>query len=86
MNGASCLWCGTAFAPRCTGGSQQRFCSRDCRYDFHDACRRWAMQELEAGRLPLSALRKCRQHRTRCAQRDLGPEGAGVPAALGTPP
>ncbi len=48
------------FRPRCTGGSQQRFCSRDCCYDLHDACRRWAMQELEAGRLPLSALRRCR--------------------------
>ena len=72
MNNDPCLWCGTVFVPRLTGGSQQRFCCRDCRHDFHTACRRWAEQELEAGRLPLSALRKGRQQRARCVQRNLG--------------
>ena len=49
----------------------QRFCSRDCRHDFHTACRIWAMRELEAGRLSLSALRRCAGLRIRCVQRDL---------------
>ncbi len=79
MTGA-CIWCGTAFAPRTTGGSTQRFCSRDCRQDFYTACRTWGVQEYEAGRLPMSELRGCVAQRARLLQCDPGLERCQVPA------
>ena len=85
MTGA-CIWCGTAFAPRTTGGSTQRFCSRDCRQDFYTACRTWGVQEYEAGRLPMSELRGCVAQRARLLQCDPGLERCQVTVASAMPP
>ncbi len=37
INTSACIWCETKFAARKSGGSAQRFCSSDCRQDFHIA-------------------------------------------------
>ena len=58
LPGCQCLWCGAAYGPRRDGGSRKRFCSGLCRAAFHRAARRWAIQELERGRLTVEALRK----------------------------
>ncbi len=75
MSGASCIWCETKFAARKNGGSAQRFCSKDCRQDFHIACRTWAVREYEAGRVSLTALRSPPGQRARCIERDSDPKG-----------
>ena len=46
----SCEWCGNSFAPRTNGGKPQRFCSGDCRKQFHAACRLWGQDQVERGR------------------------------------
>ena len=61
---ASCLWCGAAYARRATGGKPyarratggqpQKFCSSACRRACHTAARRWAVREIEAGRLSVA--------------------------------
>ena len=42
-----CTWCGSPYESRSSGGSVQRFCSKDCRQDFNTACRIWATQDLQ---------------------------------------
>ena len=52
--GPACLWCGKPYARRATGGQPQKFCSSACRRACHTAARRWAVRELEAGRLSVA--------------------------------
>ncbi len=75
---AGCIWCEAKFAARKSGGSAQRFCSKDCRQDFHIACRTWAVQEYEYGRESLTALRTPLRQRARCIERDFAPQAPGV--------
>ncbi len=54
-----CLWCPATYTARTGhGGPTRRFCSDGCRSAFHQALRRWARREFEAGRVPVSDLRK----------------------------
>ncbi len=53
-----CLWCRQGFAPRRTGGSPQRFCTRTCRHNFHTAARRWISTAVDHGRLAIEDLKK----------------------------
>ncbi len=78
----NCLWCETEFEPRANGGKRQKFCSRDCRQDFFAACRDWAVAEVEAGRVPVSTIRRGLEQRARSLQRDLAP--VCVPTASAT--
>ncbi len=56
--GSECLWCGAPYTARKGGGGPaQRFCSDACRAAFHRGARRWAVRELEAGRLDIADLR-----------------------------
>ena len=55
--GGTCPWCDNPFPPRRRGGSPKRFCSDECRLDFHKACRVWAMKLVETGNLSVVALR-----------------------------
>lgn len=48
---AICVWCGTQFTARTTGGSPQRFCSPADRAAFHSAARRWAERAVASGAL-----------------------------------
>jgi hypothetical protein len=48
---ACCPWCGRAFRPRTSGGSDQRFCGASCRHAFWSAARRWVMRAVDAGLL-----------------------------------
>lgn len=52
--GPACLWCGKPYARRATGGQPQKFCSSACRRACHTAARRWAVREIEAGRLSVA--------------------------------
>ncbi len=58
--GGTCPWCDNPFPPRRRGGSPKRFCSKQCRLDFHRACRIWATKHVDAGLLPLAVLRNIR--------------------------
>ncbi len=69
-----CTWCGNSFEPRNNGGKPQRFCSAPWRRDVESACRIWASQEYEVGRLSIFDLRTALYQRARCVQREL-PQG-----------
>ena len=78
------------------GGTRQRFCCARCRQEFHDAARRWAIAEVDAGRLTSEQLAQAPKHalgsinaaadsqmvepRTREAGSGCG--GAGVPRQM----
>lgn len=76
---AGCIWCEAKFAARKSGGSAQWFCSKDCRQDFHIACRTWAVQEYESGQVSLTALRTPLGQRARCIESDLDPRHPQAP-------
>jgi hypothetical protein len=57
MRTRPCLWCGRLFRVRQTGGSPQQFCSSTHRHAFGSAARRWATLAVEAGLLPIEALK-----------------------------
>ena len=52
-----CRWCAEPFTPH-RRGSPQEFCSKHCRLGFHAACRTWGAKLVEAGLLPISALKE----------------------------
>ncbi len=79
MTQIACLWCGTGFRPRASGGSPQRFCSTPCRRAFETACRVYAGAEVNAGRLTVSTLRMALEQRARCVERGLGPRHPQAP-------
>ncbi len=74
-----CTWCGTAYEPRCNGGSAQRFCSTPCRRAFDSACRIWAAAEYDAERVSIFALRTAFYERARCVESDPASEGSQAP-------
>ncbi len=71
----ACLWCSAGFEPRASGGKPQRFCSKDCRVDFHAAARSWAEQAVMSGLVPVSAFRMAREQRARWPESRLGLRG-----------
>ena len=73
-----CLWCKTEFEPRASGGKPQRFCSPPCRRAFDTACRKYAMTEVYAGRLQVSALRIALGQRARWSEGGLASRSAPV--------
>ncbi len=81
----TCLWCSAAFEPRTSGGSPQRFCSAPCRRIFDIACRKYAMTEVYAGRLPVSELRVALRQRARCSESRLGLRAPGAPETVACP-
>ncbi len=74
-----CTWCGTPYRPRGNGGSPQRFCTAPCRRAFETACRIWAAQEHEAGRVSTSTLRTALHERARCSESDPASERGNAP-------
>ena len=54
---ASCPWCGRAFRPRTSGGSDQRFCGAGCRHAFWTAARSWVALAFQTGLLTADALK-----------------------------
>jgi hypothetical protein len=52
-----CAWCGTAFRPRSSGGSSQRFCSSSCRAAFWKAAHGWIVRAMEVGLLSPETLK-----------------------------
>lgn len=65
---SQCFWCGGPFIPRSTGGSAQRFCIPECRRAFDSACRRWTSRLVDAGFLPVEALKSAAPDSARAAQ------------------
>ena len=60
-----CPWCGEPFTPRGDGGKRQKFCAERCRQQFHAACRVWAEDQVWYGLVPVSALKRALEQRTR---------------------
>ncbi len=84
-----CAWCGTEFEPRGNGGKPQRFCSAPCRRAFDTACPVYAAAEVEASRLPVSALKMALEQRARSLRRDPASKRGKAPrreARTGAPP
>ena len=54
---ACCLWCGSPYKPRTSGGSGQRFCRPACRNAFWTGARRWVLRAVEAGLLSSAMLK-----------------------------
>ncbi len=74
-----CTWCGSAFEPQVTGRSVKRFCSTDCRQDFHAACRIWGKEAFGAGEVSVLQLRTRLARRARRTQCDITSEGIKAP-------
>ena len=53
---AICLWCAASVTPR-RGGSPKKFCSAQCRLEFHICARRWAEAAVAAGALSIDVLK-----------------------------
>ena len=51
-----CEWCKREYEPRNSGGSPQKFCSRECKRLFEKSIRQWAYNEHTKGSLNLSEL------------------------------
>ena len=51
-----CKWCQRDYTPRSSGGSPQKFCSRECKHLFEKSIRQWAYNEHTKGSLNLSEL------------------------------
>lgn len=56
----ACMWCGKAFHLARKHGSERRFCSKECRAEFHRATRQWAESQITAGRVTVARLKKTR--------------------------
>ena len=54
----TCVWCGSPFGPRTTGGKPQRFCGESCRREFWQKLRAWALLAVDTGLLPVEALKR----------------------------
>ena len=54
---SACLWCGDEFAARTAGPHRKKFCSSPCKDGYNAALRRWAQQQIDAGKLSLDELR-----------------------------
>jgi hypothetical protein len=77
MSEGACLWCRSTFQPRASGGSRQRFCSPQCRRECHDCARRWAVAEIDAGRLSTAQLTSALKHSINAAVVGMMPVPAG---------
>jgi len=51
-----CEWCQKDYLPRNSGGSPQKFCSKQCKHFFEKSIRQGAYNELTKGSLNLSEL------------------------------
>ncbi len=74
-----CTWCGTTFGPQVTGRSVKKFCSKDCRQNFHAACRIWGEAAYVAGEVSTFQLRACFARRARRTERDPASERGNAP-------
>ena len=72
MTERACAWCGVPFTPRTNGGKPQRFCSEQCRVEFHRGCRVWAEDQVWRGLLSVSALKNALEQRIRSSERPIG--------------
>ena len=51
-----CEWCQREYEPRNSGGSPQKFCTKQCKRLFEKSIRQWAYDEHTKGKLNLSEL------------------------------
>ena len=57
-----CVWCGTPFRPRRTGGTTQKFCRSACRNAFWSAARQWVWRAVSVGLISPAAIRHLSMH------------------------
>ena len=53
---SQCEWCQEEYLPRKSGGSPQKFCSKQCKRLFEKFIRRWAYMQHAQGKINLSEL------------------------------
>ena len=84
--GHFCTWCGSTFEPQVTGRSVKKFCSTDCRQNFHAACRIRGEEAFGAGEVSIFQLQTCFARRARRTQCDLAPQGTSDTLEAGKRP
>jgi hypothetical protein len=67
MTSCACLWCGSPFELRVTGGKRQRFCSERCRRAFGAAAREYGCHAVETGIVTVAELKECLSRNARVA-------------------
>ena len=53
---SQCEWCQRDYEPRNSGGSPQKFCTKQCKRLFEKSIRRWSYMQHAQGKLNLSEL------------------------------
>ena len=53
---SQCEWCEDKYSPRATGGSPQKFCTKQCKRLFEKSIRQWSYKQHAQGKLSLSEL------------------------------
>ena len=71
--GMVCRWCGAE--------TTEKFCSEDCRRDFHSACQLWEEGAYGAGNVSIWQLHTCLGRQVHRSRRDLAPGGNPAPEA-----
>ena len=56
-----CFWCEKPFTRGTIGGNAKRFCSTDCKNQFHSASRRWVARAIKRGELSIEDLKRPRR-------------------------
>ena len=74
-----CTWCGTEFELQGTGCSVKKFCSDNCRRDFHTACRIWGEEQYGCGEVSIWQLHTCLGRRACRVRRYPASKGAMAP-------
>ena len=55
-NLSKCKFCETLFVPRTTGGSQKKFCNKNCKDKFHSHCKQYSRKLFEQNRISIEEL------------------------------
>ncbi len=53
-----CMWCDEEFKFRCSGGKEQKYCSEQCRIEFHRKLRQWALEKFQSGSITKEELQR----------------------------
>ena len=61
-----CKWCRNDYEPRDSGGSPQKFCSKQCKRLFEKTILKWAYDEHAKGRINLSELESMHSFKGGC--------------------
>ena len=63
---SQCKWCRKEYEPRDSGGSPQKFCSKQCKRLFEKTILKWAYDEHAKGRINLFELESMHSFKGGC--------------------